>query len=93
MKASFRMRRREWQIQYEGLQDICFTCGKYGHKEIKCPLITTKVSVETEENRGEEASSEADTNTRREEQRSRFGTWMVAHRAQRRLAQVMWGNA
>lgn len=35
--ASYRMRGWEGKLQYEGLHDLCFTCGKYKHKEIKCP--------------------------------------------------------
>lgn len=35
--VSYRMRGREGQLLYEGLHDLCFTCGKYRHGEIKCP--------------------------------------------------------
>ncbi|KAH1127495.1 hypothetical protein GYH30_016195, partial [Glycine max] len=35
---------RPWQfsiivklLEYEGLYLICFSCGKYGHKESQCP--------------------------------------------------------
>lgn len=30
------MREREWKIQYEGLSDLCFSCGKNGHQEAVC---------------------------------------------------------
>lgn len=38
--ASYKLRGEEGHFQYEGLHDLCFSCGKYGHKEIKCPLST-----------------------------------------------------
>lgn len=28
LQSRYRMRGRKWQLQYEGLQDICFACGK-----------------------------------------------------------------
>lgn len=40
--ARYMMRGVEGQLQYAGLHDLCFTCGRYGHKEMKCPLSTAK---------------------------------------------------
>lgn len=34
LKARLKMRGKYWKLQYEGLHEICFLCGKYGHKEI-----------------------------------------------------------
>lgn len=31
LKAGYRMYGVEWRIQYNGLQNICFKCGRYGH--------------------------------------------------------------
>ncbi|KAI9078893.1 hypothetical protein K1719_039163 [Acacia pycnantha] len=28
----------EWTIVYEGLHQVCFKCGKYGHQKGECPL-------------------------------------------------------
>lgn len=38
LKSHYRMRGKDYRIQYEGLHDICFSCGKYGHREGMCPL-------------------------------------------------------
>lgn len=27
-----------WRLQYEGLHDVCFACGRYGLHEAGCPL-------------------------------------------------------
>src|SRR4051812_39665336 len=32
--ASYRMRGVDYHLQYEGLQEICFKCGKFGHREV-----------------------------------------------------------
>lgn len=37
-RLCYLMRGREWHLQYEGLKNICFGCGKYGHRESHCPL-------------------------------------------------------
>lgn len=38
--SHYRMRGRDYEIQYEGLSNPCFCCGRYGHKEAHC--LTTK---------------------------------------------------
>lgn len=32
------------RVEYEGLELICFLCGKFGHRKDSCPMITTAVS-------------------------------------------------
>lgn len=66
VKASFGMRAREWKIEYKCLQDICFACGKYGHKEIKCHLATHKGTEAAEGNERDEASSHTAQPTQKE---------------------------
>lgn len=36
LKAGYVMKDKEWRVQYEGLTELCFACGKYGHKESYC---------------------------------------------------------
>lgn len=31
------MRREYYRLQHEGLQDLCFGCGRYGHPDASCP--------------------------------------------------------
>lgn len=36
--ASYRMHGEFWRLRYEGLHELCFGCGKYGHLGASCPL-------------------------------------------------------
>lgn len=40
LKATYRMRGRNWRIQYEGLHDLLFECRTYDHIEVACPIKT-----------------------------------------------------
>lgn len=33
LRAKYMMRGKNWRIQYEGLYDLCFKCGKYMQRE------------------------------------------------------------
>lgn len=37
LKLAYRTRPEHWKLQYEGLHEICFYCGRYGHWDSKCP--------------------------------------------------------
>lgn len=84
LKVGYRMRGRDWRLQYEGLHNMCFTCGKYGHSEIKCPLKTTVPSGSgtTHSKQGEETTSDSGKTEKRV--MPRFGPWLVAQRGRRR---------
>ncbi|KAJ4832251.1 hypothetical protein Tsubulata_002019 [Turnera subulata] len=34
--SKFRLRRRNWKVEYEGLHYVYFKCGCYGHKDNQC---------------------------------------------------------
>lgn len=76
--ATYKMKGKYWKLQYEGLHELCFVCGKYGHTDPRCPKKTGKQVVEVDEltkkedNRGECFSSSEPTNC---------SPWMVAQRS------------
>lgn len=35
--SKFRLRKKVKRIEYEGIQVICFSCGRYGHRKEHCP--------------------------------------------------------
>lgn len=67
----------EFKIEYEGLNLICFECGKFGHKKEACPQVLgggdgQTVPVQKE---GSPANMEAPE--------AAFGPWMIAKRPTR----------
>lgn len=38
LMSGYRLRGHFWRLQYEGLHDICFECGRYKHRLKPCPL-------------------------------------------------------
>lgn len=39
LKSGYMLRGKLWPVQYEGLHELCFTCGRYGHTTNICPTI------------------------------------------------------
>ncbi|XVF49526.1 hypothetical protein PTKIN_Ptkin04bG0019700 [Pterospermum kingtungense] len=46
--AKFKLRRRTWRIEYEGIHFICFQCGVYGHRKELCLENQTFVQPKNE---------------------------------------------
>ncbi|XP_028775391.1 zinc finger CCHC-type and RNA-binding motif-containing protein 1-like [Neltuma alba] len=38
LQSRFMLRKRMFTVEYKGLEEICFKCGRYGHKLEICPL-------------------------------------------------------
>lgn len=90
--ASYRIRGRKGQFQYEGLQDLCFSCGKYGHREVKCPLTQPKSPTSAEKGEDVEMDrGETSRPTKQSERRGGFGPWMVAQKPRRRQPMAQKG--
>lgn len=91
--ASYRLRGREGKLQYEGLHDLCFMCGKYGHKEIMCPRTVTQSKPQTEEEGRPETRNDGASKNSNNQPKSVFGPWMVAQRARRRQPKLQKGSS
>lgn len=50
------MRGLDFKLQYEGLHDICFKCGKYGHREVHCIPMGNSTGQSYEQQGGEDKS-------------------------------------
>ncbi|CAL1393638.1 unnamed protein product [Linum trigynum] len=79
----------EYEIKYEGLENICFECGTYGHSKTSCPKLhgsdqPIKDPVDPVQTQG-----------RKHEEP--YGEWMIAKRRDRRpkrgMEQVKTGAA
>lgn len=44
-KSKIQLRGKMRKIQYEGLHDLCFQCGKYGHRASNCTLMAEKIHM------------------------------------------------
>ncbi|CAI0419541.1 unnamed protein product [Linum tenue] len=73
--SKFKVAGIEYEIKYEGLYNVCFQCGRYGHSQASCPNNHSDRSQE------EAGTSNDSTHTRHEEQ---YGDWMIAKRRDRR---------
>ncbi|KAJ4838451.1 hypothetical protein Tsubulata_041033 [Turnera subulata] len=86
--SKFSLRRRIWRVVYEGLNTVCFQCGRYGHAMDKC--IFDPVTGE-EMNTGDPhegmVEKHEETLAAGEELRpelvSNHGPWMIAQRRRR----------
>lgn len=86
LPAKFRLRRRIYKIEYEGLHNICFECGVYGHGK-------EQYNKKAEDNYdGKENNTTTDSaikaiQTSRLEVFKEFGPWMSARKKGRRQPQ------
>lgn len=72
--VSYKIRGREGQFHYEGLHDLCFLCGKYGHREAQCPVAMTNKHTEKEQNRKTEVAGEGGNREKPPEQKGAYGS-------------------
>ncbi|KAE8718339.1 hypothetical protein F3Y22_tig00110015pilonHSYRG00195 [Hibiscus syriacus] len=76
------------RIEYEGLQNICFRCGKYGHVQNECetqptvPTTNNEINPNTENITGIASDAISDL----------FGTWIIAANRKRRLRKTTEGG-
>lgn len=84
--ATYKMRGEEGQIQYEGLYDLCFLSGKYGHKETACPRSTSKPTEMADGEEGHGEDSRGSDQAANAQSKNGLGPWMVAQRQRRRQA-------
>lgn len=86
--SKFRLNGRVWGIKYEGMRQICFKCGKLGHKEGGCDLFQGSVALtaecELQENAGDMVKKPTQAPISRPEEVDKYGAWMMVQRPIRR---------
>lgn len=90
--ASYRIRGREGGFQYEGLHNLFYMCGKYGHREIQCHLSREEEASGEEQPGNKDKGKEASTSAEETERKGGFGPWLVAQRTSRRQPRVQKGS-
>jgi hypothetical protein len=68
---------RVQSVQYEGINQLCFCCGRIGHQKEFCPFVVKAPSPEPSVGDDQPVSSIGSPNTTVEEP---FGEWMVVTR-------------
>lgn len=48
LKAGYRSKGRLWKLQYEGLNELCFQCGRYNHRVNNCPTTVVQNQEEVQ---------------------------------------------
>lgn len=82
--AKFEFHDLVYKVEYEGLNQICFHCGRFGHRLDSCPLLESPVVVAPGATENVRKQSTSTTTPTVESQP--FGEWMIVKRPQR------WGK-
>lgn len=83
--SKFRLNGRVWGIQYEGLRQICFKCGKLGHKEDKFPKFVKDDATKVQESNYVKGDSTPAVKKVQEEEQ--YGSWMIVQRPAKKSIQ------
>ncbi|CAJ2628274.1 unnamed protein product [Trifolium pratense] len=85
LRSKFVLNKRTYTVEYEGINLVCFTCGRYGHRKDQCEITNGETPQgPTNENleKNFEKQKEQDNNTN-----EKFGPWMHVQRGGRRRKQ------
>ncbi|KAK7850102.1 uncharacterized protein At4g02000 [Quercus suber] len=69
-------------VQYEGLNSMCFSCGRAGHKVDGCPYTSRAPEEASEKQAGEDNIRQKDSNTPSEDS---YGPWVLVSRKRQSL--------
>ena len=81
--AKIRIWGRMFQVEYEGLHQVCFRCGKYRHRLENCLANQPRVNVERDKEAEMPPSGPSPVAVKLELVES-FGPWMIAQSRPRR---------
>lgn len=76
LRSKFQLQGRVLPVEHEGLHQICFHCGKYGHRQEGCPDIPSSSNSTTD---GAAVVKEiVDAKATKLDLSPKFGPWMIA---------------
>ncbi|XP_031131901.1 uncharacterized protein LOC116033288 [Ipomoea triloba] len=92
--SRFTLEEKVWQVAYEGMHLVCFTCGLYGHRREACsvtPIPANDTVVASEEQVTDHEHARTSLTRGGQEQRNLpryhtapYGSWMIVTRKDRR---------
>ncbi|KAI9086223.1 hypothetical protein K1719_031677 [Acacia pycnantha] len=100
LKSRFVIRSTIYTVEYEGLDLICFKCGKYGHSQEKCPLVCNTGDDSPEITQPVVTTSHASKSPSCAQLKplvsvpgvnsdEEFGSWMIAKRISRKRIHIV----
>lgn len=78
--SMFTINGKDYNIEYEGLNHICFNCGRFGHWREMCSVGKESPKVPG----AAQSEKTASAPSRTVGEQDPFGPWMIARRPQRR---------
>ncbi|KAJ1376676.1 Zinc finger, CCHC-type [Sesbania bispinosa] len=91
MISRFILNGKVFLVEYEGLHQVCFSCGRYGHRKDACPLNDKGAAVD----QGDGVPPPNQQPVRQEGEKpgdENFGPWMLVQKGGRRRQQPTEGK-
>lgn len=90
LRAGYRIKGEMHELQYEGLHDLCFHCGRYGHRLSACPMKGQHNISPKEDNQEKNKPTPAKETVHGPESTKKrgeavYGEWMTVSRPRRRI--------
>lgn len=87
LKAGYWMQGQRWKVQYEGLHELCFHCGKYGQRQNYCPVKLPQREPAARERQPanlqiQERRGNTTTRSSQREEKAIYGAWMIVTKDQ-----------
>ncbi|KAF7831333.1 ribonuclease H [Senna tora] len=82
-------------IEYEGIHNVCFECGTYGHDIENCPITKAREDPKDKQKEREEAEKEIENegkDPRSHEGVNNYGNWIYAQKTRRNRRNKPKGN-
>lgn len=94
LMSGYTLRGEFWRLQYEGLHEICFECGKYGHHSASCPMKEEFLNGGNKPNVNApvRASRGCPEKTNEKASNSKYGEWISVQKSNRRRAKTAKGT-
>ncbi|CAI0459474.1 unnamed protein product [Linum tenue] len=82
--VKYRLERRIRRLQYEGLHNVCFECGRFGHAAEACPKNASPSPTDEDFRQAQNPATQRKIEEERPEIFEDFGPWMLASRNRKR---------
>lgn len=81
LRSKFELNGRIYKVEYEGLNLVCFSCGRYGHQREVCPLLV-------ENNVQQKVAEDPAVGQSDKESSTNHGPWMLVQNQRRHKTRI-----